>query len=327
MPKVAIGISVGTEKFEMPHWMVTFQWACAKATPNGIVSLEVCCTLQRHTLAICDSELIQLEAQLRQHPQKEDATHAEIIALRIKIEKAKQRIFDESRIHGDQWIERNIIPNLVEMRKLTHSFGVRLEEDWHRWNLWLDHGRFPELRALIDVFYAEKTDFRIAMDSSIEGAKQRFSENHIDYPKPETAGIPQAILDEIINAHCYEYLAEEVAGVMGLWQEAAYNMIIYPDKVIPVLDEGRKLLVPAEEKALLHWNKVGRKVPKPPTEQFLDSFLLLARRNGVVAPTDDIPIGIREPLDECLRGFLSVWQASEANGDLEIPAFFLGHFA
>ena len=331
MPKVAIGISVGTEKFERPKWIETFKWACTRAMPGGSVTLEVCDTLQRHTLAITRLELIKLEAQLLQHPYKDDPENLEFQRLQHKIDAIKAELYETSRQAGQEWLERNVFPYLEEMREIAHSYRVTLNEDWHRWDQWLSHKEFDAYRQKVKQFDAEEPSFTEAMQQSISDAKERFAANRSEtYPTPENTGFPEAILEQIISNHCHDYLAEECAGVMGTWQEAGYHTIAYPDKIIPVLATARRLLLSEENKVLLHWSKVGR-IPQPPVQRFLNTFLTLAKPKTTITQEKDIPDRIREQLEECLGHFLTIWseakEETQSANMIDIPAFFLERFA
>ncbi len=325
MPKISIGISVGTEKFEMPIWMETFQFACAKAAPCGTVTLEICDTLQRHTLALFNHEIMRLEAQLLEPTNKDQFNNIEITKIKNQIQIRQKEIYNRSLANGQNWIQTKITANIVKMRKIAKEFGVTLIENWHRWDQWKNHKDFNKWREKVDALYQDDNDFCQTMKCSIEHAKERFK-RFADYPTTENTGIPQEILEIIINKYCYDYLSEEAAGVIGLWQEQEYNMIVYPDKEIPVLQEARKHFIPAERSNLLHWQNVSRKIPDPPARKFIHSFIALFNQQSATKQTENISPQAQQQIDACLKVFLQTWDVSEDNDNLQIPIVFLQQF-
>lgn len=223
--KVVIGVSVGSPAFEGKS-LINF---LGTATHAKEIFVEVCCTLQRHTLKIF-------------HPHLDDDV-----------------MNDLARDAGDRWVDVNL--------PIAQSIlGDKLKEAY-RWDRWLIHPEYKSKRKEVERLCNTDREFITALQVSIDEAGKRFVKQMNDHPAKSSHfrkyfGIPESTDIEkntsaiqFIHNQCSLYLKEELVIVMQLWLEMGYNAILYPQKMTQILAVGYKRFV--EEKyqssTLLKW--------------------------------------------------------------------------
>ena len=223
--KVVIGVSVGSPAFEGKSLMA-FLGSAAHAKE---ISIEVCCTLQRHTLKIF-------------HPYLDD-----------------DKITNLARDAGDRWVDVNL--------PIAQSIlGDKLKETY-RWDKWLHHQDYQQKRAEAEHLCSTDREFIDALAMSVKDVGERFLKQMQEYPTkanylkkhfdiPETSAITEcSVAMQFIHEQCAKYLKEELVIVMQLWAEMEYNAILYPQKMTPILAVGYKRFVENmyQSSMLLKW--------------------------------------------------------------------------
>lgn len=140
-------------------------------------------------------------------------------------------IYKKSSIAGSDWIARNnkhlqqlIIPNKI-----------------FSWEEYLLRPDFLIYRENIIIAYNEDSLFKQAMNETIDDFINRYERRFISFDK-----------ERAFNC-CFNYLVEECAILMLMWQKSGYNYIIYPGNMPKTLSATRDKFVAPVNPHLLKW--------------------------------------------------------------------------
>jgi len=115
---------------------------------------------------------------------------------------------------GQEWVERNY--KFIESLSIPYTL--------YYWDPWLEDKDYIQYRAKINSMWEKDLEFKKNMDITINEFLRRNKE------KTEITG-----LDRAYNI-CLEYLLEECAVIMGVWQKCNYDFILYPGKIIDIMN-------------------------------------------------------------------------------------------
>lgn len=157
-----------------------------------------------------------------------DSLQRHTIMLNDTSNLTNEEAYKKSIEDGREWVERN--------SKFFKSLGIPYE--LHYWNTWLNHGEYAFYKNKIDDLYKNDQEFKFNMDVTIKEFIVR------NQAMADIKGV-----DQVYN-FCLEYLLEECAIIMGVWQNLDYNFILYPGKMISILKYTRSILVKED---ILYW--------------------------------------------------------------------------
>lgn len=124
-----------------------------------------------------------------------------------------EEAYKKSMQNGRKWIKIN--SQFLDILTIPHEI--------HYWNSWLNRDDYIIHKNKVDGLYSNDPEFKKNMDISIQEFIGR------NQNKAEKIGLDKAY------DLCLEYLLEECAVIMGIWQSCKYNFILYPGKIIPIL--------------------------------------------------------------------------------------------
>ncbi len=151
--------------------------------------------------------------------------------LKIFDYSADDEIYTKSKIQGSSWIERN--NQTLKSLKIQHKI--------FRWEEYLLHSDFESYKKKIILTYQEDEDFKNAMNLTISAFLKRFLRRVPD------------VDERSASQCCFQYLAEECAIIMLMWQRCNFHYIIYPGKMPAILNATRKKFVEPFKPDLLKW--------------------------------------------------------------------------
>jgi hypothetical protein len=143
-----------------------------------------------------------------------------------------EEMYDISNQLGLEWISRN--QHYID--RLTIPYTI------FRWDDWLKRPDYLIYRQKIMDIYHSDPDFANAMHSTITNFVTRFQKrqkNKLD--------------EEIIKKASFNYLVEECAIIMIMWQEKNYDFIVYPSESLEVMAATHAKFVLDEGLNLLNW--------------------------------------------------------------------------
>ncbi len=121
-----------------------------------------------------------------------------------------EALFDEAKKFGDEWMERNF--SRYSLLNIPHQII--------RWNTYLSHPKFEEIKANILALYDRDLACQKAFKLTIDTFMSRYLSRH--------QGRPPIFL-ETARQYCFQYLVEESAA-MCLWAEKNYDYEVYPSR-------------------------------------------------------------------------------------------------
>lgn len=129
---------------------------------------------------------------------------------------------------GKEWVGRNslFLNSLVIPSKI------------HYWNEWLGLQEYTFYRSKIDYLYKNDVEFKNSMHATIQ-----------EFITRNQGGISRVGLERFYS-FCLQYLLEECAVIMGVWQNCEYDFILYPGKIIDILKYTHSSLVCSK---MLYW--------------------------------------------------------------------------
>lgn len=146
---------------------------------------------------------------------------------------------------GVEWIERN--RNILDLLTIPHEI--------FRWDEYLLREDFPAHKQKVNELYQNDMEFRASMEYTVNEFLTRFQKRQ---------KIP---LDEaMIRQASFDYLLEECAIIMLMWQEKAYNYIVYPSDILAVMYQAYRKLVLTNSSDLLKWIRIKLKTKKIATQ-------------------------------------------------------------
>lgn len=145
----------------------------------------------------------------------------------ISEEQAYQKCLDE----GKQWVARN--QDSIQQLQIDHKIL--------HWEEYLSRKDFQMHKEDILSAYNNNAEFKTAMHHSIDEYVARREKKIESLDK-------QMAIDS-----CFQYLAEESAIIMKMWQDLGYNYIIYPGEIPQALKEARAIFIGNVNKDLLKW--------------------------------------------------------------------------
>ena len=157
--------------------------------------------------------------------------------MRIGTEFSAEEMYEESRFNGVRWLARN----------LDNIYRINPDIKIWRWDEWLFRDDFQEKKALLNELYHTDPIYKEKMDSTIKDFEVRFSK--------------RGTLDSSnqIRYASYEYLIEECAIIMMMWKEYDYNYIIYPSKILAIMEATHAKFSKREDKEMLEWLRIKLK--------------------------------------------------------------------
>ncbi|MBY0543977.1 MAG: tRNA-dependent cyclodipeptide synthase [Gammaproteobacteria bacterium] len=158
---------------------------------------------------------------------------------RINIEIVDSHCSDEDSYNlaldaGKAWIDRN--REIIE-----RSLDIPVK--FFRWDYWLSHPDYIELKREIDKAYIYDSSFRSAIINTTLVFIKRFQER---------IQAKEIVFQHIFDC-CVEYLKEECPIILPLWSKLGYNYVIYPSAETEALTAAYRLLVPKEEERVCKW--------------------------------------------------------------------------
>jgi len=172
-------------------------------------------------------------------------------SLQLGTNYSDEEIYTISNRLGAEWIDRN--------QEILESITIPCEI--FRWDDWLNQSDFSECKKIIEELLMTDEEFRHSMDLTINDFVERFQKRQ-DNPVDE----------EIVRQASLNYLIEECAIIMIMWQKKNYNYIIYPSDILAVLYQAYLKLVVLHDDNLLQWVRVKLKTKKVSAKQ-LESVL------------------------------------------------------
>lgn len=140
-----------------------------------------------------------------------------------------KKAYNHSLELGKQWIDRN--------SKICKTLQIPYEI--YQWSDWLNHPKFDLYKSEVDKVHLLDNDFiRMIHKSSAEFLERCRNKIDCNY--------------DYAYQKCIEYLKEEIAVMFGIWKEYNYDFILYPGKMIDVLNFYREKNVCNEKLKWLH---------------------------------------------------------------------------
>lgn len=143
---------------------------------------------------------------------------------------------------GEKWIERN--------RQYFAEISIPCEI--FRWDDWLLRKDFLNYQAIINKMYSEDLEFRDSMNKTALNFVKRFQKRQ-----------EQPLKTKVVRQASINYLIEECAIIMLMWQEKGYNYIVYPSDILEVMKKTYQKLVSPYNENLLQWVRIKLKTKKP----------------------------------------------------------------
>ena len=171
--------------------------------------------------------------------------HSIEISQCMKIEDA----YLESKTLGTKWIEK--YSDLLE--KCNNGF--------FRWDEWLLRKDFNQYKKTIIDAYSTCLTFKEAMNKTVD-----------DYISRVINRTEKSIKPELARKASFNYLVEECAIIMLMWQEKGYNYIVYPSPILEVIKATFDMFVAQKSDSLLRWVRLKLKTKKiQPTKNTMEN--------------------------------------------------------
>ncbi len=143
----------------------------------------------------------------------------------------EEQAYKECLSEGRKWLERN--QEYIKELQIEHNILT-----WEEFLLRKDFQ--THIKDILDE-YSNNINFKDAMQNSIN-----------DYVSRLDKRVKALDTQKAIDC-CFNYLAEESAIIMKMWQERAYDYIVYPGNIPKVLEAARDKFVVFENIDLLKW--------------------------------------------------------------------------
>ena len=140
-------------------------------------------------------------------------------------------LYKKANIEGENWLKRN--ESSLQLIEVPHKI--------FRWDSCLLHDQFNKCLERVNVAYKECKNFHRAIHDTIDEFVVRYSRRFSIKNK------------EKAKYYCLQYLLEETAIIMIMWQNREYNYIIYPGEINKALDAGYSKFVAPVYTNLLKW--------------------------------------------------------------------------
>lgn len=140
-------------------------------------------------------------------------------------------VYEKSKLAGKYWIERN----LEHLQRLKIPYRIFF------WEEFLSRSAFSVFREKIMLAYQGDATFKTAMDDTINDFVTRYERRLLEIDR------------ERAFTCCLNYLIEESAIIMLMWQAQQYHYIVYPGKMPKVLGAARNKFVLPNNPDILKW--------------------------------------------------------------------------
>jgi len=144
---------------------------------------------------------------------------------------SSKEAYEYTKKAGDFWLKRHEV--ILSEFQLPHSII--------RWDDFLSHQKYLELRERIEKEYSVNEEYQQKVIFNVETYLERL---RINNPGVDT---------KVLFNNGLEYLIEELPIVMPLWAKMGYDFIIYPKPITPAMKYTHELFVKDKLGDKCHW--------------------------------------------------------------------------